>query len=133
MVIDSSAIVAILLDEPESESFIAQIVASDKRLISAVSVTEAGIVLESRRGDIGSREFDLFLHDANLEIVPVDAEQSEAARTAWRKFGKGRHPAGLNLGDCFAYALARVTGEPLLAKGGDFSQTDILLHPAKES
>ena len=133
MVIDSSAIVAILLDEPESESFIAQIVASDKRLISAVSVTEAGIVLESRRGDIGSREFDLFLHDANLEIVPVDAEQSEAARTAWRKFGKGRHPAGLNLGDCFAYALARVTGEPLLAKGEDFSQTDILLHPAKES
>lgn len=127
MVIDSSAIVAILLEEPECESYIAQITAAERRLVSAVSVVETGIVLESRRGDTGVREFNLFLHEAQLEIVPVDAEQAEAARTGWRKYGKGRHPAGLNLGDCFTYALARTAGEPLLAKGSDFAQTDLPL------
>jgi ribonuclease VapC len=122
-----SAIVALLLDEPECESYIAQITAAERRLVSAVSVVEAGIVLESRRGDAAAREFDLFLRAANLEIVPVDAEQAEAARAAWRKYGKGRHPAALNLGDCFTYALAQITGEPLLAKGRDFAQTGLPL------
>jgi ribonuclease VapC len=133
VVIDTSAVVAIFLNEPERHLFLAWIAAADIRLISAATVVEAGIVLEARLGEAAAREFELFLHHAQLEIVPVDAAQSDAARAAWRRYGKGRHPAGLNLGDCFAYALARVTGEPLLAKGGDFSQTDILLHPAKES
>jgi ribonuclease VapC len=83
------------------------------------------MVLEGRQGEAAGREFDLFVVRANLQVVPVDAEQADIARSAWRKYGKGRHAAGLNFGDCFAYALAKTTGEPLLAKGDDFSQTDI--------
>jgi ribonuclease VapC len=127
MVIDSSAIAAIFFAEPERDGFLAQIEQAESRLISAVTVVEVGIVLETRLGDTGARELDLFLQAFHLEIVPVDAKLSEAARSAWRQFGKGRHPAALNLGDCFAYALAHVTGEPLLAKGGDFSRTNIPL------
>jgi ribonuclease VapC len=84
-----------------------------------------GIVLEARRGESAGREFDLFLNQAKVDSVPVDAEQVEIARVAWRKYGKGRHPAALNFGDCFAYALAKILGEPLLAKGSDFTRTDI--------
>jgi ribonuclease VapC len=94
-------------------------------LISAASVLETGIVLEARKGEAAGLEFDLFLVRVDIQIVPVDAEQVEIARWAWRKYGKGRHPAALNFGDCFAYALAKTSGEPLLAKGGDFSLTDI--------
>ncbi len=82
-------------------------------------------VLEARQGEAAGREFDLFVVRANLQIVPVDAEQVELARSAWRKYGKGRHPAGLNFGDCFSYALAKSSGERLLAKGTDFGRTDI--------
>ena len=85
------------------------------------------MVIEARRGEIGSRELDLFLSRLQFEIVPVDAEQIEVARMGWRKFGKGNHPASLNFGDCFAYALAKISGEPLLAKGDDFRRTDIEL------
>ena len=88
---------------------------------------ETGIVLESRQGEAAGREFDLFLVRANVQVVPVDAEQVDLARSAWRKYGKGRHSAGLNLGDCFSYALAKSTGEPLLAKGSDFVGTDIAI------
>ena len=88
---------------------------------------ETGIVLESKRGESAGREFDLFVVRANLEVVAVDAEQIEIARSAWRSFGKGRHPAGLSFGDCFTYALARSSGEPVLAKGRDFALTDIEL------
>jgi ribonuclease VapC len=127
MVIDTSAAVAIFLDEPERKDFLRLILEADKRRISAANVLETGIVLESKRGEAAGREFDLFLIRANVEIVPADAEQIEIARSAWRSFGKGRHAARLNFGDCFAYALAKYLGEKLLAKGKDFGFTDIEL------
>jgi ribonuclease VapC len=125
MIIDSSALVAIFLNEPERQSFLADIIAAETRLVSAATVLEAGIVLEARRGESAGREFDLFALRANLQIVPVDTEQANLARSAWRRYGKGRHPAALNFGDCFSYALAKSTGEALLAKGTDFGLTDI--------
>ena len=129
MVIDTSALLAIFLAEPERKAFLDSIFQAETRMISAASVLETGIVLEARRGESAGREFDLFLVRTNLQIVSVDSEQIEIARSAWRKYGKGRHPAGLNFGDCFAYALAKFTGEPLLAKGNDFSVTDIEVCP----
>ncbi len=125
MVIDTSALAAIFFAEPERPKFLSALTAAGNRLISAASVLETGIVLESRQGEAAGREFDLFVVRAGLQIVPVDAEQVELARSAWRKYGKGRHPAALNFGDCFAYALAKASSEPLLAKGTDFSLTDI--------
>lgn len=125
MVIDSSALLAIFLAEPERKLFLDSIFQAETRMISAANVLETGIVLEARRGESAGREFDLFVVRANIQIVPVDGEQAEIARSAWRKYGKGRHPAALNFGDCFAYALAKFTSEPLLAKGTDFAATDI--------
>jgi ribonuclease VapC len=125
MVIDTSAVLAILLDEPERRRFNETIQADPKRLISAATVLESGIVLEARGGELAGREMDLFLHRARFEVTPVDADQVEIARAAFRKFGKGRHPAGLNFGDCFSYALAKASGQPLLFKGEGFAQTDI--------
>ena len=90
-------------------------------------------MLEARRGESAGREFDLLLVRANLQIVAVDSEQTEIARPAWRKYGRGRHPGDLNLGDCFAYALAKFAGEPLLAKGTDFAATDIEVCPLRPS
>jgi ribonuclease VapC len=125
MVLDTSAIIAILFDEPDAEVLERQIVDDPVRLVSAGSVIEATIIIESRLGDAGGREFDLWLQRASIEIVPVDVEQTEMARRAWRRFGKGRHPAGLNYGDCFSYALAATRDEPLLFKGNDFARTDV--------
>lgn len=125
MVIDSSALAAIFLREPERITFRSLIVQAESRLISAVNVFETGIVLEAKGGIALGREFDLFLLRANFKIMPADGEQTELARSAWRKYGKGRHQASLNFGDCFAYALAKYSGEPLLAKGNDFTLTDI--------
>jgi ribonuclease VapC len=125
MVIDTSALVAILLGEPEAESFALAIAGDPKRLIGAFTVLETGIVMEARKGESGGRELDLLLHQARIEIVSMTAEQFEIARSAWRAYGKGRHPAGLNIGDCCSYALAKCAGEPLLFKGDEFSQTDI--------
>ena len=125
MVIDTSALLAILLNEPERRRFNELIAASGKRLLSAASLVEAGMVLEVRGGEAAGRELDLFLHRARFEVVPLDADQAEIARTAFRRYGKGRHPAGLNFGDCLAYAAAKATGEPLFFKGEDFSKTDI--------
>jgi ribonuclease VapC len=130
MVVDTSALLAIFLAEPERKSFLESIFQAETRMISAATVLETGIVLEARRGESAGREFDLFVVRANLQIVPVDSEQAEIARSAWRKYGKGHHPAGLNFGDCFAYALAKALGEPLLAKGTDFAATDVELCPA---
>ena len=129
MVIDTSAIAAIFFGEPERQKFLSSITAAQSRLISAATVLESGIVLESRQGEAAGREFDLFVVRANLQTVSVDAEQVDVARSAWRKYGKGRHPAGLNFGDCFAYALAKSLDEPLLAKGTDFSLTDVAVLP----
>jgi ribonuclease VapC len=128
MVIDTSALAAIFFHEPERDPFRNAIVAASSRLISAATVLEAGMVIEGRRGGGAGREFDLFIVRTQIKIVPVDAELADLARSAWRKYGKGRHPAGLNFGDCFSYALAKATGEPLLAKGGDFARTDVLIH-----
>jgi ribonuclease VapC len=101
-------------------------IASDpKRLISAFNLLETAIVIEARKGEAGGVELDLLLHRAGIEIVAINAEQAELARSAWRMYGKGNHPAGLNIGDCCAYALAKYSGEPLLFKGGDFALTDI--------
>lgn len=125
MVIDTSALIALLGMEPEAARLAAAIEADGTRLISAASILEAAVVIESRYGPDGGRELDLLLAKAGLSVEPVTAQQAEIAREAWRRFGKGRHPASLNFGDCFSYALARVTGEPLLFKGTDFPQTDV--------
>lgn len=127
MVIDSSALLAILLKEPERWHFVDLITESSVRLLSAANALEAAIVSESRLSAIGSHELDVLIRQASIEIVSVDAEQFSVARQAWRKFGKGRHPAALNFGDCFAYALSKVSNEPLLAKGTDFHKTDLQL------
>jgi len=125
MVIDTLAIVAILRQEPEASMFASALVEAEQRLLSAVSYTEASIVVGSRRGDPGLDDLRRLVRDAGLEIIPVDVGQAEAASRAYRRFGRGYHPARLNFGDCFAYALAMETGEPLLFKGDDFARTDV--------
>ncbi len=127
MVIDTSALIAILLGEPDAEAFAVAIANDSKRLISAFSAVEVSIVIEAKKGDAGGRELDLLLHRSQIEIVAMDSEQAELARIAWRNFGKGRHPAGLNIGDCCSYALSKFSGEPLLFMGDDFSKTDLNL------
>ena len=127
MVLDTSALLAILLAEPEAEPFARAIAGDPRRLVSALSAFEAAIVIGARKGPAGVRELDLLIHAAALSIVSFDEEQVQLARTAYEKYGKGRHPAGLNLGDCTSYALARISGEPLLCKGDDFPKTDIPL------
>ncbi|UCE51179.1 MAG: type II toxin-antitoxin system VapC family toxin [Desulfobacterales bacterium] len=125
MVIDTSALISILLGESEAEAFARAITNDSKRLISAFSVLESSIVIEAKKGDAGGRELDVLLHRSKIEIVGMNTEQLEIARRAWRMYGKGRHPAGLNIGDCCAYALAKYSGEPLLFKGDDFGKTNI--------
>ena len=125
MVIDTSALIAILFGEPEAKSFSQAVADESRKLISVFNALETGIVVEAKKGESGGRELDLLLHRAQIEIVAMNADQAELARTAWRIYGKGNHPAGLNIGDCCAYALAKYSGEPLLYKGNDFSQTDI--------
>ncbi len=133
MVIDTSALLAILLAEPEAETFARAIAGDPRRLVSAVSAFEAAIVIRSRKGPAGTRELDLLIHSAGMSIVSFDEEQVQVARAAYERYGKGRHPAALNLGDCSSYALARTSGEPLLFKGNDFSQSDIPLWSAEKS
>lgn len=125
MVLDPSAIVAILNDEPERRAYNERIEEAETCLLSAASYVEAFAVMQSKYGDDGVRDLDLFLAVAEIEIVPVDKEQALIAREAFRQFGKGSHPAGLNFGDCFSYALAKQLDLPLLFKGEDFGQTDI--------
>lgn len=127
MVIDSSALVAILQKEPERDHLIARIDADPVRLLSVVSLVETASVIEARFGYEGGRDLDRLVAQSSIEIVPVDEDQGTMAREAYRRFGKGRHPARLNLGDCFAYALAKTTGESLLFKGTDFALTDIVV------
>lgn len=125
MVIDTSALLAILQNEPERRAFNEAIEAADARAMSAATFVEVSILVESRYGAEGLRELDQFLDRAGIEIVDVDGEQAQVGRRAFSRFGKGRHPAGLNYGDCFSYALAITMGEPLLYKGNDFAQTDV--------
>jgi ribonuclease VapC len=126
MVIDTSAIVAFLLDEPESKSF-AQILAANSPLaISAVTLHEASVVMAGKAKQAGVQLFDDFLRDSAIEVSSVTTEDALAAREAYFRYGRGYHPAQLNLADCFAYALAKGRNEPLLFKGDDFAKTDIV-------
>jgi len=126
MIIDTSAIVAILRQEPEARRFAEAIEAAPVRRISATTYVEIGAVIDGARDPVASRLVDEVLATAGIIIEPVTAAQARIAREAYRDFGKGSgHAAGLNFGDCFAYALAKATGEPLLFKGDDFAKTDI--------
>ncbi len=125
MVIDTSALLAILQDEPEQRAFSEAIEAADTRAISTATFVETSLVLDVRFGADAVRELDLLIDRASIDILPVDLEQARVARRAFAVYGKGRHGAGLNFGDCFAYALASVLDEPLLYKGDDFQRTDI--------
>jgi ribonuclease VapC len=125
MIIDTSALISILDQEPEAGRIAYAIVNAPERIMSAANVVESGIVMQARRGDEAARDLDLLLAKLRIEIVAVSAKQASLARKAFRRFGRGRHPARLNFGDCFAYALAKDSPGPLLFKGNDFSQTDI--------
>jgi ribonuclease VapC len=125
MVIDSSAVVAILFNEPEAEWFESAIFDDSVRVISAASIVEISIVVDRRNGSQVTNKLDSFIMRTRIRIISVTVEQSEVARQAFRNYGKGRHKAGLNFGDCFSYALAKVSGEPLLHKGNDFNWTDL--------
>ena len=125
MIVDSSAILAILFHEADAQRYADAIAAASPCRMSVATILETCMVAESRGGAVAADSLDALLAQAGIEAVPVTVEQMEAARQAWRRFGRGNHPAALNFGDCFAYALASVTGEPLLFKGEDFPQTDI--------
>lgn len=126
MIVDASALIAILRDEPDATSFARAIESAASRRISAANFVEAAVVIDGSRDPIASRRFDEFLQEAQVVIEPVTEVQARIAREAYRDFGRGSgHPAGLNFGDCFAYALAKAIGEPLLFKGNDFVHTDV--------
>jgi ribonuclease VapC len=125
MVIDSSALIAVLRREPEEQEFRNAIKVASSRLLSASTRVETGIVALGLAGEVGLEQVDALLETLRVETVPLSADHARLAIDAFRHFGKGRHPAGLNFGDCFSYALAKATGEPLLFKGDDFAQTDI--------
>lgn len=131
MIVDTSAIIAILRDEEEATAMAQAMERAGICRVSAVSYVEAAVVIDGSLDPIASRRFDDFLGEAEIVIEAVSAKQARIAREAYRDFGKGRHRAGLNFGDCFSYALAKATGEPLLFKGDDFRHTDI--EPAEDS
>lgn len=128
MIIDSSALVAIAFEEPEAKAFLAAIHGADLRLLAAPTLAEAAIVILNRKGEGALSRLRALVAQARIVTVPFDEALADLAIEAYRLYGKGRHPAGLNLGDCFAYALAKSTGLPLLCKGSDFPQTDLALH-----
>jgi ribonuclease VapC len=125
VIADTSALLAVILGEPDAEVYLRAMAMSDSLGVSAATMTEACIVAEACQGREAVSDLAALLADLEAEIVPFDEEQADAAAMAWRRFGKGRHPAALNLGDTYSYALASVRGEPLLFKGDDFTATDI--------
>lgn len=125
MIVDTSAVLAILLYESDARRYAQALASAPICRMSTANYLEAAMVLESRRTSEAGFELDLVVDRTPIELVPVTVEQVQVARRAWRRFGKGNHPAGLNFGDCFAYALAESTGEPLLFKGRDFALTAI--------
>jgi ribonuclease VapC len=129
MFVDSSAIIAVLFGESDAPRFLRAFASSERKLMSAVGHLESAIVVEARKGEAGAKAYANFLAQAGIEVVAFDASQAEVALDAWRRYGKGRHPAALNLGDCAAYALAAVGNEALLFKGEGFSKTDIAERP----
>lgn len=131
IVVDTSVIVAILFQEDGASVAAEALADASSRFLSAANWVEAAIVVEARKGSDGTLEFDAFIDVAGIEIVPVTDDVARAARAAWRRYGKGRHPAGLNFGDCFAYGLAKFRELPLLAIGDDFARTDIAMAVAR--
>jgi len=127
VIIDTSALVATLEQEPEAERIVRTLASAPERTLSAANLVEAGIVMQARRGDDGARDLDLLLAKLRVDIVAVTASQADIARKAFRRYGRARHPANLNFGDCFAYALAKDKSVPLLFKGNDFRQTDVMV------
>jgi ribonuclease VapC len=125
MVIDTSAVIAVLTDEPERRQFVEAIESAEVRFMSTASYVETAIVIEARHGAEGVRDLDRLIERAEVELMALDVRQAKLAAEAFRRYGNGRHPAGLNYGDCFSYALAMALDEPLLFKGNDFSQTDV--------
>lgn len=127
MILDSSALVAIALGEPERDALLDRIDAAETVAVGAPTLVEAGIVLTSRTGEQANGLLHRVLTEADATVLEFGDAHRQEAVSAWQRFGRGRHPAGLNFGDCFAYATAKVAGQPLLAKGDDFAQTDIEL------
>jgi ribonuclease VapC len=125
MIVDTSAILAVLFAEREAEDFAQAIAGAEVSRMSAANLLEAGIVADNQTDSRTGRQLDALVANFRLQIQPVTEEQVQIARQAYLDFGRGNHPAALNFGDCFAYALAKITGEPLLFKGDDFGQTDI--------
>ena len=125
MIVDTSALLAMLMKEPERDRLSSAIAVAGESRISSATLLEAGIVVEAKAGEKGAAALDELVTELKLQVVSFTAEHAALARQAFRRFGKGRHPARLNFGDCFAYALAKQRAEPLLFKGEDFSQTDI--------
>jgi ribonuclease VapC len=125
MVVDTSALVAILLREIDAVHFDRTLADAPMRLMSAVTRAELSFVIEGRYGEPGRADLEQLLNDVRIEIAAVTPQQAEIAIGAFRQFGKGRHRAALNIGDCFSYALAKATDQPLLFKGNDFAQTDV--------
>jgi ribonuclease VapC len=126
MIIDTSALVAALDQESEAERIVRTLASAPERMLSAANLVEVGIVMQARRGDDGARALDLLLAKLRVDIAAVTASQADIARKAFRRYGRGRHAANLNFGDCFAYALAKDKSVPLLFKGNDFGQTDVM-------
>jgi ribonuclease VapC len=127
MIIDTSALVAVLDQELEAERIVRTLASAPERILSAANLVEVGIVMQARRGDDGARDLDLLLAKLRVDIAVVTANQADIARKAFRRYGRGRHAANLNFGDCFTYALAKDTSAPLLFKGDDFGQTDVMV------
>jgi ribonuclease VapC len=127
VIVDTSALVAILEQEVEAERMARAIASASNASLSSATLVEAGIVVQARRGDEGARDLDLLIAKLGIVVEPFTPRQADIARKAYRRFGRGQHPAALNLGDCFAYALAMDISQPLLAKGNDFRQTDLTL------
>ena len=125
MVIDTSAVLAILFEEEDQLRYANAIESASARLVSAVTRVELSFVVEGRKREAGRERLERFFALTGAEVVAVTPEQATLAIGAFRRYGKGRHPAGLNIGDCFSYALATATGHPLLFKGNDFARTDI--------
>jgi ribonuclease VapC len=125
MIVDTSALLAILFDEPDAERYARALAEADTMRVSAGNFVEAAVVVEAQTHAGGRGQFDTLIRRAGIVLEPFTEEQAHIARQAYTGFGKGRHPAGLNFGDCFAYALAKATAEPLLFKGPDFSKTDV--------
>jgi ribonuclease VapC len=125
MVVDTSAVLAILLGEDDAAHFAQAIELAERSAMSAANWLEAAVVIDTRGDAVASREFDLFLRRSGIELQSVTVDQVQLARQAYHDFGRGRHPAGLNFGDCLAYAMAKSLDEPLLFKGDDFGRTDV--------